>query len=92
MTGIGDSNESDKRQSKATATEQGRPSGEKTKTGVKNTTTSTKRNSHEGGKGSPRDKEEPEAGCDNDTKENRQKRREAAPGQPRDGQGELAAW
>ena len=50
------------------------------------------RNSHEGGKGSPRDKEEPEAGCDNYTKENQQKRRETAPGQPRDCQGELAAW
>ena len=67
-TGTGDSNKSENRQPEATATEQGRPDGERIKAGAKNTTTSTKRNSHEGRKGSPRDKEEPEAGCDHYTK------------------------
>ena len=89
-TGTGDSNESEKRQSEATATEQGRPGGERTKAGAKNTTRSKKRNSHEGRKGSPRNKEESKAGWDY-TKENQPKRREAALGQPRDCQGELAA-
>ena len=83
-------NESEKRQPEATATEQDRPGRERTKAGAKNTTTSTKRNSHKGRKGSPRDKEEPEAGCDHYTKKKQQKCREAAPGQPRDCQGELA--
>ena len=59
-----------------------RPGGERTKAGVKNTTTSTKRNSHERGKGSPMNKGEPKAVCENYAKENQQKCREAAPGQP----------
>ena len=49
--GTRDSNESERDNHKATATEQGRPGGERNKVGAKNTTTSTKRNATKGRKG-----------------------------------------